>query len=428
MQKFDLIVIGGGPGGYLCAERAGKAGLRPALIEKRALGGTCLNEGCIPTKSLLYCAKQYQAALHGADYGVTAENVSFDHAKVVARKDGVVRTLVRGVGAAMKAHGVTVFSAEGKILGKDGENFTVSAGSEVLSAPGLASGFVMTNREILALQTQPKSLVCIGGGVIGLEMACYFASIGTKVTVVEMMPKIAGNTDPEICDLLMKTYRKQGMEFCLGAKVEAVTAAGVVYSDAAGQHTVPCDRVLLSAGRRADVTGLGVERGAVVTDARMRTNVPGVWAIGDCNGKLMLAHTAYREAEVAVNDMLGKKDRIDYSIIPSVIYTTPEVACVGETEQSAKEKGLDVQIVKAPMALSGRYLAENPKGDGFCKLLYDRKNRCVVGVHLVGSYASEIIYGAAMMVHSKLPVQHLDKIVFPHPTVGEVVREALFLL
>ena len=186
MQKFDLIVIGGGPGGYLCAERAGKAGLRPALIEKRALGGTCLNEGCIPTKSLLYCAKQYQAALHGADYGVTAENVSFDHAKVVARKDGVVRTLVRGVGAAMKAHGVTVFSAEGKILGKDGENFTVSAGGEVLSAPrlviatgssaavppipgvkeGLASGFVMTNREILALQTQPKSLVCIGGGVI----------------------------------------------------------------------------------------------------------------------------------------------------------------------------------------------------------------------------------------------------------------------
>ena len=171
-----------------------------------------------------------------------------------------------------------------------------------------------------------------------------------------------------------------------------------------------------------------LERGAVVTDARMRTNVPGVWAIGDCNGKLMLAHTAYREAEVAVNDMLGKKDRIDYSIIPSVIYTTPEVACVGETEQSAKEKGLDVQIVKVPMALSGRYLAENPKGDGFCKLLYDLKNRCVVGVHLVGSYASEIIYGAAMMVHSKLPVQHLDKIVFPHPTVGEVVREALFLL
>ena len=386
MQEFDLIVIGGGPGGYLCAERAGKAGLRTALIEKRALGGTCLNEGCIPTKSLLYCAKQYQAALHGAEYGVTAQNVSIDHAQVVARKDGVVRTLVRGVGAAMKAHGVTVFAAEGRILGKSGERFEVAAGGETLSAPrlvlasgssavippipgvreGLASGFVMTNRELLSLSEQPESLVCIGGGVIGLEMACYFASIGTKVTVIEML------------------------------NVEAL--------------------------------GIALERGAVVTDRQMRTNVPGVWAVGDCNGKLMLAHTAYREAEVAVNDMLGKKDAIDYSIIPSVIYTTPEVACVGETEQSAREKGLDVQVVKAPMALSGRYLAENPKGTGFCKLLYDRKNRCVVGVHMVGSYVSEIIYGAAMMVHSKLPVQHLDKIVFPHPTVGEVVREALFLL
>ena len=225
------------------------------------------------------------------------------------------------------------------------------------------------------------------------------------------------------------------MDFCLNARVEAVTDRSVVYSDAAGRHEIACGRVLLSAGRRADVSGLNTEalglaldRGAVVTDRRMRTNVPGVWAIGDCNGKLMLAHTAYREAEVAVNDMLGKKDEIDYSVIPSVIYTTPEVACVGETEQSAREKGLDVQLVKAPMALSGRYLAENPKGTGFCKLLYDRKSRCVVGVHMAGSYVSEIIYGAAMMVQSRLPVQHLDKIVFPHPTVGEVVREALFML
>ena len=348
MQEFDLIVIGGGPGGYLCAERAGKAGLRTALIEKRALGGTCLNEGCIPTKSLLYCAKQYQAALHGADYGVTAQNVSIDHAQVVARKDGVVKTLVRGVGAAMKAHGVTVFTAEGRILGKNGERFEIAAGEEILSAPrlvlasgssavippipgvqeGLASGFVMTNRELLSLSEQPESLVCIGGGVIGLEMACYFASIGTKVTVIEMMPKIAGNTDPEICALLMRTYKKQGMDFCLNARVEAVTDRSVVYSDAAGRHEIACGRVLLSAGRRADVSGLNTEalglaldRGAVVTDRRMRTNVPGVWAIGDCNGKLMLAHTAYREAEVAVNDMLGKKDEL---VIKRAIHTTAD--------------------------------------------------------------------------------------------------------
>ena len=455
MQQFDLIIIGGGPGGYLCAERAGQAGMKAALVEKRALGGTCLNEGCIPTKSLLYCAKQYQAALHGADYGVSAQQVTVDHGKIVERKDGIVKTLVRGVESKMKANGVTVFRAEGRILGKNGALFSVAAGDDTLAAPrlvlasgssavvppipgvkeGMASGFVMTNREILALKEQPSSLVCIGGGVIGLEMACYFASIGTKVTVIEMMPKIAGATDPEICEVLMKTYRKQGMEFCLNAKVEAVTKNSVVYSDAAGRHEVACGRVLLSAGRRADVSGLGtetiglaLERGAVVTDEKLRTNVPGVWAIGDCNGKLMLAHTAYREAEVAVNDMLERKDKIDYSVIPSVIYTTPEVACVGMTEQEAKQKGLDITVVRAPMKLSGRYLAENPKGDGFCKLIYDRKNRCVLGVHLVGSYASEMIYGAAMMVWSRLPVEHLDKIVFPHPTVCEVIREALFML
>lgn len=455
MERFDVLIIGGGPGGYLCAERAAQAGFRTALIEKRALGGTCLNEGCVPTKSFLYCAKQYAAAKHADSYGVHAENVSIDHAKVVARKDQAVKTLVRGVGASMRAHKIKVYTAEAKILGKTDAGFTVQAGEERVTArrlviasgssavvppipgvkEGLARGFVTTNREILAKTEQPKRLVCIGGGVIGLEMACYFATIGTKVSVIEMMPKIAGTTDPEICKILMDTYQKDGMEFFLNAKVESVGDGSVTYSDAAGTHTIACDCVLLSAGRRAETAGLGLEtigvateRGAIITDQHMRTNVPDVYAVGDCNGKLMLAHTAYREAEVAVNHMAGKKDKIDYGVIPSVIYTTPEVASVGESEQSAKEKGLDVAVVKAPMMYSGRFVAENLKGDGFCKLIYDKKRRRLVGVHMVGPYVSEIIYGAAMMVHSQLPVEHLDKIVFPHPTVCETVREALFML
>lgn len=260
--------------------------------------------------------------------------------------------------------------------------------------------------------------------------------MGVKVIVIEMMSKIAGPTDPEICDILMKTYKKLGMEFYLNAGVKKVEAGSVTYEDASGLHTVACDRVLLSAGRRANIEGLDLEeklgvateRGKVLTDEHLCTNVEGVYAVGDCNGKLMLAHTAYREAEVAVNHMRGIKDHIDYSIIPSVIYTTPEVACVGETEQSAKDKGLDVKVVKAPMMASGRFVAENLKGDGFCKLIYDVKKRELVGVHIIGSYASEMIYGAAAMVYSKLPVQHLNKIVFPHPTVCEVIREALFML
>ena len=456
MEQFDVLVIGGGPGGYLCAERAAQAGFTAAVVEKRALGGTCLNEGCVPTKSFLYCAKQYAAAKHGESYGVHAENVSIDHAAVVTRKDKVVKTLVRGVGASMKAHKIKVFSCEAKILGKASDGtFDVHAGTERVSAKrlviasgssavvppipgvkeGLASGFVTTNREILDKKDQPKRLVCIGGGVIGLEMACYFATIGTKVSVIEMMPKIAGATDPEICKILMDTYRKEGMEFFLNAKVESVGADSVTYSDASGTHTIECDCVLLSAGRRAETAGLGLEtigvvteRGAIVTDEHLCTNVPNVYAVGDCNGKLMLAHTAYREAEVAVNHMAGKKDKIDYSIVPSVIYTTPEVASVGESEQSARDKGMNVKVVKAPMMYSGRYVAENLAGDGFCKIIYDTKAKRIVGVHMVGSYASEIIYGAAMMVYSKLPVEHLNKIVFPHPSVCEVVREALFMI
>ena len=456
MDKFDVIVIGGGPGGYLCAERAAQAGFKAAVIEKRALGGTCLNEGCVPTKSLLYCAKQYASAKHGKDYGVSAENVTIDHAAVIDRKNRVVKKLVAGVGATMKGNGIKVYTAEGKIKGRgEGGTCEVLAGEETIACDrlviasgsvtavppvpglkeGLASGFVVTNREILDLKELPKTIVCMGGGVIGLEMACYFATIGVKVIIVEMMPKIAGPTDQDICDNLMKTYEKEGMEFKLNAKVLEIGKDAVTYEDAEGKHTIACDKVLLSAGRRADVSTVNVEalqiqteRGAIVTDRHMCTNVPGVYAIGDCNGKLMLAHTAYREAEVAVHHMQGVKDEMNYDAIPSVIYTTPEVACVGETEQSAKKKGMNVKTVKIPMVYAGRYVAETLNGDGFCKLVYDIDRKCLAGVQMIGNYASEMIYGAAMMLETQMPIEQLKKIVFPHPTVCEVIREGLFMI
>ena len=451
-----MIVIGGGPGGYLCAERAAGGGLKTALIEKEHLGGTCLNEGCVPTKSLLYCAKQYAAAKHGADYGVVTAGVRYDHAAVVDRKAKVVKKLVAGVGATLSSVGVQVYMAEAKIRGRGADGtFEVDAGAETIAADrlviatgsvtakppvpglqaGLDSGFVLTNREILDLKELPESLVCMGGGVIGLEMACYFASVGVPVTVIEMMPKIAGPTDQAICDTLMKTYGREGMVFKLSAKVLEIGTDSVTYEDAEGKKTLRCGKVLLSAGRRADVSGLNLEVlgvqtecGAVVTDGHMCTSVPGVYAVGDCNGKLMLAHTAYREAEVAVNHMLGVKDEMRYGAIPSVIYTNPEVASVGETKASAEQKGLHVKEVQVPMLYSGRYLAETMNGDGFCKLVYDLDRNCLVGVHLIGSYASEIIYGAALMLETELPLSQLKKLVFPHPTVCEIIREALFKL
>lgn len=455
MELFDLIVIGGGPAGYNAAGRAGHAGLKTLVIEKRALGGVCLNEGCVPSKSLLYSAKVLDYANHAASYGVTVSGASIDQKAVVARKDKVVKTLVSGIGMQMKQAGVKVVSAEAQILKKDAEGFHVTAdgqeyvGKNMLiatgSAPvvppipglreGLESGLVMTNREVLDLQEIPKKLAVIGGGVIGLEMASYYNSVGSDVTVIEMLDHIAGPTDREISKILMKSYEKKGITFKLGYKVTAVEGGAVVCETADGKiDRTPADKILCSIGRRAVTQGYGLEnlnvaldRGAIKTDEQMRTNIDGLYAAGDVNGVSMLAHTAYREGEVAVNTILGKKDRMRYHAIPSVIYTNPEVGAVGETEETAKEKGLDVEVVKLPLMYSGRYVAENEDArDGICKVLVDRKYRRVVGVHMIGSYASEIIYGGAMMIETELRVEDLQEIVFPHPTVCEVIREALF--
>ncbi len=459
MEKFDLIVLGGGPGGYNAAERAAHSGLKTLVCEERALGGVCLNEGCIPTKTLLYSAKIYDYANHGDKYGVTTTGAAIDHAKVVDRKDKVVKTLVSGVGAKMKAAGVTVVNATAKITGKDAEGFSVECGGNTYKAakllvctgseavvppiPGLrdsyAAGLAVTNREILDLRTLAKRVVVVGGGVIGLEMASYYNSVGSEVTVIEMLDKIAGPTEKEISSILEKNYAKRGVKFILGAKVASVNGkpgAGVVEYEKDGKiEKIECDLVLVSTGRRARTQGIGLEeigvqlnRGAVVTDDQCRTSVPGVWAAGDVNGKYMLAHTAYREGEVAVNDMLGKKDAVDYRSIPSVIYTNPEVGVVGETVESAKKAGIDAEEVTLSLRYSGRYIAENEGGDGIVKIVYGKEHKEILGVHMIGSYASEIIYGAAAMVARRQRAKDVQKIVFPHPTVCEVIREAMFTI
>lgn len=455
MKKTDVLVLGGGPGGYLAAERAAQGGRSVTLIEKRALGGTCLNEGCIPSKALLNSAKLYEHARCSEAFGVIAENVRLDHAKVVQRKDKVVKALVSGVGASLSALKVNVVMAEGYVKGKSSEGYVVEADGEEYAADklilacgsipvvppipglkeGLDSGFVMTNREILDMTTLPKRLVVIGGGVIGLEMACYFAAVGVEVTVIEMLNKIAGPTENEISDLLLKAKKKNGVVFKLGCRVTRVGTDSVFYEENGEEKSVPADAVLCSIGRRALTENMGLEnlhlyleRGAVVTDEHMQTNIPGVYAVGDMNGRMMLAHTAYREAEVAVNHILGKADYMRYHAIPSVIYTNPEVAGVGETEESAKAKGMEVKSVKVSMKYSGRYLAETEKGEGICKLIVDSKRNHLVGIHMIGSYCSEIIYGAALMIDRQMPIDHIKELVFPHPTVCEVIREAVFEL
>ena len=273
----------------------------------------------------------------------------------------------------------------------------------------------------------------IGGGVIVLEMASYFSSVGSKVTVVEILNKIAGPTENEISSILHKTLEKKGVEFKLGAKVTGVEQDGVIYEKDGKTEKIPADKILCSIGRRAVTQGIGLEnigvnleRGAIVTDDQMRTNVANVYAVGDVNGKVMLAHTAYREAEVAVNTILGKKDRMRYNVIPSVIYTNPEVGSVGETEESAKAKGLDVKGVSIPLTYSGRYIAENTDLNGICKLVINKKTNTLIGAHIIGSYSGEYIVAVSAMIDLEVDIENIKKLVFPHPTVCEIVREAIF--
>lgn len=448
---FDLIIIGGGPAGYVAAERAGHKGLKVILFEKKSMGGVCLNEGCIPTKTLLYSAKIYENALHGDNYGVFGDNIRFDFGKIMARKNKVVKKLVAGVEAKMKMNHVTVVKGTAMIQGRSSEGIEVSCegnsykaknllictGSEafVPPIPGLkeSGDIILTNREILALNEQPKSLIIIGGGVIGMEFASFYNSLGSKVTIVEMLPEILGGLDGEISAMMREIYKKKGIDFNLNAKVVQVEGNKVIFEKDGQTHTLEAEKILVSVGRRAVTQGFGLEnlnvelfKGGIKVDEKMRTNVPGVYAAGDVTGFSLLAHTASREGEVVVNNLLGRNDIMRYNAIPGVVYTNPEVSGVGETEETARAKGLKYKIAKLPMAYAGRFVAENEGGTGICKVLIGEKYGEVIGVHMLGNPSSEMIYGACMAIEQEMTIEQLQEVVFPHPTVSEIFKETIF--
>ena len=453
MQEFDIIVVGGGPAGYNCAEYAAHHGKKVMLVEKNALGGTCLNVGCIPTKTFLYASKMYHYANGaGAPYGVNVNGeVTIDQAKAVEKKNEVVKTLVGGVGAQMRRGKIKVVygtAAVGKngdmpIVKVDGEEYgckdlILATGSYPSVPPiegvkeGLADGSVMTSNEVLDLQEIPRKFLLVGGGVIGFEMAAYFAEIGSKVTVVEMLDKVLGPNDREISNLLQKQMEKKGVTFYLESAVKSVKDGVCKFEKDGKIDMVAYDKALICVGRRANsniegLEELGVElnRGAVVTDEHLRTNVPHVYAIGDLNAKIMLAHTGYREGEVAVNDILGIPDAMSYNAIAGVVYTNPEAAFVGVSEEQAKSSGVPYVVKKASINMSGRHIAENGMSDGIIKIIINTEKNTIIGAAVLSSYASEYIYSLAMMVDLEIPVDKITKTVFPHPTVCEVIREAL---
>ena len=448
-MKYDVAIIGGGPAGYTAAERAAAGGLSTLLFEKNALGGVCLNEGCVPTKTLLYSAKTYDNIKHAAKYAVKAENPSFDLGKIIARKNKVVKKLTAGIRMKMTEQGVNLIAGAAEIKGRaedgtitiacgeesyEAANLLICTGSETVipPIPGLAETDYWTSREALLSKELPASLIIIGGGVIGMEFASFFNSLGTEVHAVEMLDKILGPMDRELSAQLQAEYAKRGVKFYLGHKVTGVHGTEVSVEKEGESFTLHGDKVLLSVGRRPVTKGLGFEtlglepfRNGIWVNDRMQTSVPNVYACGDITAFSLLAHTAVSEAEVAVSNLLGQEAHMSYKAIPGVVYTNPEIAGVGKTEEELQAAGIAYQVKKIPMAFSGRFVAENEMGNGVCKLILS-EDGTLLGAHLLGNPASELIVIAGIAIEKGMKAEELRSFVFPHPTVGEIIKEALF--
>ena len=445
-MKYQVAIIGGGPAGYTAAEAAARAGLSVVLFEKRALGGVCLNEGCIPTKTLLYSAKVYDTTRHAQKYAISVQEPIFDLPKIIARKQKVVRKLVLGIKSRLTAAGVTMVTGEAEVADKshvkcggelyECDNLLLCAGSETFipPIPGVEDVPYWTHRDALDCKQLPQSLVIVGGGVIGMEFASFFNSLGTKVTVIEMLDEILGGMDRELSALLRADYAKRGVTFLTSTKVVSLegdaSSVRVSVENAGGASVIEAEKVLLSVGRRPVLKGFGLEnldvekdeRGRLRVDSHMQTSLPGVYACGDLTGFSLLAHTAVREAEVAVRHIAGQADEMSYAAIPGVVYTNPEIAGVGETEESLQRKGIACRTVKLPMAYSGRFVAENEGVNGVCKLILS-ENDIILGAHVLGNPASEIIVQAGMAISLGLTAGQWARMVFPHPTVGEIFKE-----
>ncbi len=443
IEKFDAAVIGGGPGGYVAAIRLAQLGKKVALIEKDKLGGTCLNRGCIPTKSLLHSAEVYETVRKAKEYGITAENVSYDYAKVAQKKDAVVKKLRQGIAHLEKKAGVEVISAQAAFKDKNtilaggrelkADNIIIATGSMPASVPipGIDSVDGVINSDgALALTKLPQSVVIIGGGVIGIEFATLYAAFGIKVAVVEMMPQILPTVDTEIAGMLRKTLEKKGVGIYTGAKVERIEDGVSVHFDQNGKKSVTCEMCIVAVGRKPVKDGLGIEalginqnKGFVTVDERMRTNIPGIWAIGDVTGGMQLAHAASAQGLVAAHNIAGEKKTYRGDIIPSCVYCEPEIACVGLSEKQAKDKGLDIRIGRFDAAGNGRSMIMGA-AHGLVKLVTEARTGEILGCHIMAPRATDMIGEVCAAMRAEGTIDELIDTVHAHPTVSEMIMEA----
>lgn len=443
-SAYDVVVIGGGPAGYVAAIKAAQVGGKVAIVEKSELGGTCLNRGCIPTKAYLHNAEIIEGVKHAAGRGIMIENPNFtvDMDKVLGMKSKVVKKLVGGVGALLKSNGVDVFKGVGTIT-KDknvlvnGEKLVetdkiiFAGGSKVsrINIPGMDSKLVMTSDDILELNEVPETLAVIGGGVVGVELGQAFSTFGSKVTVVEMMDRIVPGMDAEVSNTLRTALEKKGMTIMTSTKLqEIVEKDGKLHIKLEGKEDLVVDRALLSIGRVPDLEGIGevefeLERGRIKVDEFMETSVKGIYAPGDINGTKMLAHAAFRMGEVAAeNAVNGNHHVAKLDLTPAAIYTMPEVAMVGLTEEQAREK-YDISVGKFSFAANGRAIASD-EDFGFIKVIADKKYGEILGVHIIGPAAAEIINEASSIMEMEITVEEMLKTIHGHPTYSEVMYEA----
>jgi len=450
-NKYNLAVIGGGPGGYEAAIRASQLGLKVVLIEERDMGGTCLNRGCIPVKALLYAAEVYHTVKTCSEFGVSAGNAGYDYAKMVARKDAVVKRLRSGVEFLLKSYSVTVIKGRARI--KDANTVEVESGasgnvtiiktSKIIIAtgsrparppvPGLDGKNVLDSDGVLDMSSCPEKIVIIGGGVIGIEFATIFNMLGKNVTVIEMMDKILPGVDAEVTDLLEKILRKKGVEIYTGARVKSIynePKVSCVFEQAGKETVADGDIVLVATGRAPNTDGIGLEnvgietkKGFIPVNEYMETSVKGIYAIGDVTGKVLLAHVASAQGIVAAANAAGQNKKMSYSVVPSCIYTDPEIASVGLTEKDALEKGYNIEVGRFPSAFNGKSIIMGDS-EGFAKIITDKATGEILGAHLIALRATDMIAEVCVAMKLESTIEELSDTIHPHPTISEMIMEA----
>ena len=448
MPDYDLVVLGSGPGGYVAAIRAGQLGMKTAIVEREEIGGVCLNWGCIPSKALLRNAEVVNLVRNGEEFGITAENVSYDFGKAVDRSRKVVKRLTTGIGFLLKKNNVEHVRGTGRLAGlgtvkvDDGRTLTstnviVATGSRPRELPTVPvdGEVVIGSREALDLRDVPLRAVIVGGGAIGVEFAYLWRSYGAEVTIVELMPRLVPVEDEEISGLLERAFRKQGIAFMTGSQVDGVEVYGdtarVAVSNGSGETVIECDKVLVGVGAQGNVDGIGLEALGIATersyieiDDSMRTNVPGVYAIGDVTGKMPLAHVASAQGVTAIESMADlDPPRLDYELMPKATYCKPQIGSFGLTEAQALERGLSVKTGKFPAMASGKALALG-ETEGMVKLVVDSEVGDVVGAHMIGAEVTELLGELSMAKLLESTTKELGWLVHPHPTISEMVKEA----